>query len=93
MDGDLVLAVAGPIALGAAWLIYHLADFDQIVEVRRLVRWASTTLLVIGLLVPPAATAAFAWVATQEQERLRTIVEPIVDYLVPTTTSTSTTVP
>lgn len=86
MSAPWVLAGSTPIALTAAWLLYRLADFDSFRVVRATRRWAATALLVIGLLCPPAAAAAFLWIVSQEQGRIREIVEPILEHLSPTTT-------
>ena len=87
MSTPWVLAASTPLALTSAWLLYRLADFDSFRIVLATRRWAATALLVIGLLCPPAATAAFLWIMTQEQDRLRAIVEPMLEHLSPTTTS------
>ncbi|WP_041298432.1 hypothetical protein [Ilumatobacter coccineus] len=88
MNAPWILAASTPIALGAAWLLYQLADFEskslRVVHVTR--RWAARVLLLIGLLCPPAATAAFLWIVKQEQDRIMVIVDPMLEHLRPTTT-------
>jgi len=89
MGAGWIAAVATPVALAAAWIVYNLGDFEELAWVRRALRWAARTLFAIALLCPPAATVAFMWVVTQEQDRItETIVEPMLEQFMPTTTTT-----
>ena len=86
MNAPWVLAASTPVAFTAAWVLYRLADFDSFRVIRATRRWAAVALLAIGLLCPPAAAAAFLWIMTQEQDRIREFVEPMLEHLSPTTT-------
>lgn len=89
MGAGSIVAVATPLALGAAWVICSFGDLEELAWVRRVLRWSARTLGVIALLCPPAAAAAFTWVVTQEQDRINeTIVEPMLEQFTPTTTTT-----
>ena len=87
MNTSWILAASTPIALTAAWVLYRLADFDSLRIVCAIRQWAATALLIIGLLCPPAATTAFLWIVTQEQDRIKEIVDPVLKQLRPTTIS------
>ena len=90
MSTGAVVAVATPITLGMAWLLYELGGFDELKPVRRLLTWAARLLMVVALVCPPAAAVAFMWVVTQEQDRINDLlVEPMLDQITSTTTTTA----
>lgn len=92
MDGmeDLkIAAVATPLAIAASWVIYNFDELGELAPIRRVLRFARHLLVVTVLLCPPAGSAALLWVVTQEQDRInQVIVEPVLNQITPTTTTT-----
>jgi hypothetical protein len=88
IEAPWLVAAATAISVAAARLLYETDGFQMFTAVRAVRRIARHVLVALALLCPPAATAAVAWVVTQEQTRImNTIVEPVLEKLATSTTT------